>query len=152
MERSIVIDAPRERVWKALTTAETFGTWFGADLQGETFAVGKRTRGRIRMAGLEHVWFDVLVERMEAPSLFVWRWHPYAIDPETDYSTETPTQVSIRLDDAPGNATRVQVTESGFDALPRHRWSDAFRANNNGWDFQLDNLTRHVATQNRTPA
>lgn len=30
IERSIHIDAPRSRVWRALSNAEEFGNWFGA--------------------------------------------------------------------------------------------------------------------------
>ena len=69
IERSVVIDAPRERVWRALSNAETFGRWFGANLDGQTFAPGQRARGRITHAGYEHVYFDVIVERMEPQQL-----------------------------------------------------------------------------------
>lgn len=34
IERSIVINAPRDRVWRALSNAEEFGTWFGVKLEG----------------------------------------------------------------------------------------------------------------------
>ena len=33
IERSIVIDAPRERVLRVLSDAGEFGAWFGANLQ-----------------------------------------------------------------------------------------------------------------------
>jgi len=36
IERKVVIDAPRERVWRALANAETFGEWFGATHYGVT--------------------------------------------------------------------------------------------------------------------
>ncbi len=47
IERTIVINTPRERVWQALSDAEKFGTWFGAKLDGQAFTPGKRTRGQI---------------------------------------------------------------------------------------------------------
>ena len=42
IERSIVIQAPRARVWQALSDAETFGLWFGCDLRGQRFVAGQR--------------------------------------------------------------------------------------------------------------
>ncbi len=145
IERSVLIEAPRERVWRALSNAEEFGSWFGADLKGQVFAQGQRARGRITVAGYEHVWFDVAVERIEPPALFSYRWHPYAVDAAVDYSTEEPTLVTFTLADAPGNATLLTVTETGFDKVPPNRRFEAFRMNSRGWEGQLANIVRHVA-------
>ena len=145
IERSVVIDAPRERVWRALSNAETFGRWFGANLDGQTFAPGQRARGRITHAGYEHVYFDVIVERMEPQQLLSYRWHPYAIDPAVDYSREPATLVTFSLQDAPGNSTLLTVVESGFDQVPPHRRLEAFRMNSRGWDAQIANIVRHVS-------
>ena len=68
IERSIQIDAPRSRVWRALANAEEFGNWFGANLKGQAFAPGQRVQGPITIAGYEHVVFDVVIERIEALS------------------------------------------------------------------------------------
>lgn len=144
IERSVLIEAPRERVWRALTDAGEFGAWFGANLSGQAFAPGQRVRGPITIKGFEHVEFDVVTERIEPQHLFSYRWHPYAVDASVDYTQETPTLVTFTLDDAPGNATRLTVVESGFDNVPPHRRLEAFRANGNGWDAQLRNIARHV--------
>ena len=146
IERTITIQAPRERVWRALSNAEAFGTWFGAKLAGETFEPGKRTRGQITICGHEQIWFDVVVERMEPPDLFSFRWHPYPVDPAVDYSAEEPTLVTFTLADAPGNGTLLTVVESGFDKVPPHRRMEAFRMNNQGWAAQLGNIAKHAST------
>ena len=39
---------------------------------------------------------------MEPERLFTFRWHPYAIDPEVDYSAEPKTLVEFRLEEADG--------------------------------------------------
>jgi uncharacterized protein YndB with AHSA1/START domain len=145
IERSIVINAPRERVWRALSSAEEFGTWFGANLKGQTFAPGQRARGPITFAGYEHVSFDVVVERVEPQHLFSYRWHPYAVDPAVDYSKEQPTLVTFTLKDAPGNGTLLTIVESGFDNVPPHRRVEAFRMNTRGWETQMDCIVRHVS-------
>lgn len=144
IERSIVVQAPRERVWQMLSNAETFGRWFGADLKGQTFTPGKVTRGPITIKGYTHVMFDVKVERVEPQSVLAWRWHPYAVDPKVDYSAEEPTLVTWTLQDAPNGATLVKTVESGFDKVPPHRRLEAFRMNSGGWDGQLDNIRRHA--------
>ncbi len=145
IERSVVINAPRERVWRALANPEEFGTWFGANLQGQTFAPGQRTRGQITISGFEHVLFDVVVERIEPQDLFSYRWHPYAVDPAVDYEKEQPTLVTFTLKDAPGNGTLLTVRESGFDNVPPHRRLEAFRMNSHGWEAQIDNIVRYVS-------
>ena len=144
IERSVVINAPRDRVWRALADAETFGTWFGANLKGQSFAPGQRARGAMTICGHEHMFFDVIVERVEPQRLFSYRWHPYAIDPAVDYSKEQPTLVALMLKDAPGNGTLLTVVESGFDNVPPHRRLEAFRMHGSGWDAQLANIVRHV--------
>ena len=80
IEKQVVLRAPRARVWRALTDAAEFGTWFGVRLEG-AFAPGARVKGRITTKGYEHVTLDVTVERLEPERLFSYRWHPYAVDP-----------------------------------------------------------------------
>ena len=144
IERSVVINAPRERVWRALSNAEEFGTWFGVNLTSQTFTPGRSIRGPITYKGYEHVIWEVSIERVEPPDLLSFRWHPYAIDPKTDYSKEEPTLVTFTLKDAPGKATMLTVVESGFDKVPPHRRLDAFRMNSRGWSAQMENIVRHV--------
>ncbi len=145
IERSVIINAPRERVWLALSNAEKFGTWFGANLAGQTFTPGQRTRGPITICGHEHIFFDAVIERIEPQSAFAFRWHPYPIDSAVDYSKEDPTLVTFTLEDAPGAATLLTVVESGFDKVPPQRRLEAFRMNSAGWEGQLRNIVRHVS-------
>ena len=145
IERSIVINAPRERVWRALSNAEEFGTWFGTNLEGQSFAPGLRARGRVTACGHEDAWFDIIVDRVEPQNLFSYRWHPAAIDPTVDYTLEEPTLVTFTLKDAPGNGTQLTIVESGFDKVPPQRRLDAFRMNGHGWDRQIINIGNHVS-------
>lgn len=147
IERSLVINAPRARVWRALTDAEEFGTWFGTNLKGQAFVPGQRTRGQKTSDGKEHLWFDIVIERIEPQDLLSYRWHPYSLDPAVDYTNEEPTLVTFTLKDAPGNATLVTVVESGFDRVPPQRRMEAFRMNTRGWEIQMKRLEQHVATQ-----
>lgn len=144
IERTIVINAPRERVWQALSDAEKFGTWFGAKLEGQAFVPGKRTRGQITSKGYEHIVFEVMVDQVEPQELLSFRWHPYPIDQNVDYTQEEPTLVTFTLKDAPGDATLLTVVESGFDKVPPQRRAEAYRMNSGGWEAQLKNIDRYA--------
>ena len=143
IEKEIVMRAPRSRVWRALTDAREFGRWFRADIKDD-FVAGRPARGRITHPGYEHVAFEVEVERIEPERLFSFRWHPYAVDPNKDYSKEPATLVVFELDEVP-EGTRLRVTESGFDLIPAERRAEAFRMNSGGWEGQVKNIARHVA-------
>lgn len=143
IEKKIVLRAPRARVWRALTDATEFGTWFRVKLETE-FALGKSASGNITYPGYEHVRFTATVERMDAERLFAFRWHPAAIDPAVDYSTEPTTLVEFRLDEV-SEGTQLTVVESGFDRIPAARRAEAFRMNSDGWAEQLTNIRAHVA-------
>jgi len=145
IERSIVINASRDRVWRALTNAEDFGTWFGADLKGQSFTPGQRVRVLNTGCGHEDVWFDVIIDRIEPKDLFSYRWHPYSVDPDVDYTKEERTLVTFTLQDAPDNSTLLTVVESGFDNIPPHRRLEAFPMHTQGWDAQLNNIAKHVS-------
>lgn len=142
IEKSIELRVPRSRVWRALTDAQEFGTWFGVRMEG-AFLPGARLRGRITHPGYEHVVMDIQIERMEPERHFSWRWHPHAVEPGVDYSKEEPTLVVFDLVDIPGG-TRLTVVESGFDKVPLARRAEAYRMNNGGWEEQLRRIQRHV--------
>lgn len=145
IETRIEVNAPRSRVWRAVSSAREFGTWFNAQIDGE-FVAGTTVRGRITSKGYEHLQLDLAVERIEPERYFSYRWHPYAIDPQVDYSTEPTTLVEFRLDEiAGGRGTAVTIIESGFDRIPLARRAEAYRMNDKGWTGQAKNLAKYVA-------
>ena len=144
IERKILLNAPRSRVWRALTNAEDFGSWFGVALKGKRFIAGERVQGNVSYPGYEHVVLEILIERVEPESLLSWRWHPAAIEPNVDYSREPTTLVVFELQEVQ-NGTLLRVVESGFDKVPPARRLEAFRLNSEGWDEQMSNIKKHVA-------
>jgi uncharacterized protein YndB with AHSA1/START domain len=147
IERSILINATRARVWRALSNAEEFGAWFGVNLAGQIFAPGVRARGQLTHCGHEDIVFDALIERIEPEDVLSFHWHPYAVDPAIDYAQEQPTLVTFTLADAPGDAILLTVVESGFDKVPPQRRRQAFEMNSGGWEAQLKNIARHAGSQ-----
>jgi uncharacterized protein YndB with AHSA1/START domain len=142
IEKQIELNAPVSRVWKALTNHKEFGTWFRVSLEGP-FVPGKPTRGHITHPGYEHLVWEAVVQKMEPEKLFSFTWHPYAIDPKTDYSSEPPTLVEFRLEKT-AEGTLLTLTESGFDKIPAHRCDLAFRMNEGGWAQQMKNIEAHL--------
>ncbi len=142
IERTIDIQAPIERVWRALTDHREFGAWFRVKLDGP-FVPGALATGQITHPGFEHVRWEARIVAIEAPHRFAFTWHPYAVDPAVDYSREEPTLVEFRLVSR-GAGTHLTVTESGFDKIPAHRRDEALRMNSGGWTAQVENIRVHV--------
>ena len=145
IEKRIELRAPVARVWRALTDAGEFGSWFRVKLAGP-FVAGQVAEGQITHPGYEHVRWRAHIQKIEPERLFSFTWHPYGIDPKVDYSQETPTLVEFRLEPLPGG-TLLALTESGFEHVPAHRRDEAFRMNESGWTQQMRNIESHVARQ-----
>ncbi|AXS42501.1 SRPBCC family protein [Breoghania sp. L-A4] len=143
IERSIDIAAPVSRVWRALTDHTEFGAWFGVALDGP-FVPGEKSTGHMTISGYEHIAWDAVVVAVEPERLFSFTWHPYAVDPEIDYSAEPSTLVEFHLEPA-DSGTRLLVRETGFDKIPKGRRLEALRMNGQGWTFQMKNIQEHVA-------
>jgi uncharacterized protein YndB with AHSA1/START domain len=143
IEKRIELRAPRSRVWRALTDHREFGKWFGVRID-VPFVVGKPAQGQITIPGYEHIRWEAVVQRMEPERLFSFTWHPYAKDPDKDYSQETPTLVEFQLEET-ADGTLLRLTESGFERIPADRRAEAFRMNDGGWAAQMKNIEKHVA-------
>ena len=143
IEKQVVLRAPRARVWRAIVNAEEFGEWFRVKLEG-AFVEGATIRGKITYPGYEHVSMALQIDRIEPEHYFAYRWHPYAVDPSVDYSSEATTLVEFRLDDSDGG-TLLTIVESGFDQIPLARRDKALRMNDQGWAEQTRNIERHVS-------
>ena len=143
IEKSIELKAPVSRVWRALTDHQEFGEWFEVKLDGP-FVPGKVSAGRVTYPGYEHIKFELVTQKLEPERFFAFSWHPYAIDPNVDYSNEPSTLVEFRLE-SKDKSTVLYLAESGFDALPKDRRFEAFRKNEEGWTEQMQNIEEYLA-------
>lgn len=152
--KSIDLAAPLERVWKAIADSSAFGAWFGIAFDGP-FVAGKPCRGTIvptrvdpevaaMQAPHQGTPVEFFVDRIEAPRLFSFRWHPFAIDREADYSNEPTTLIEFTLEEI-ARGTRLRITESGFDQIPLERRAKAFAANEGGWEHQTKLVEKYLA-------
>jgi uncharacterized protein YndB with AHSA1/START domain len=146
IEKKILLHAPLKRIWRAVSDSKEFGTWFGMKLDGP-FKPGAQMRGVIVPTTVdpdvaagqkkyEGKPIELTIERMEPERLFSFRWHPFGLDPDVDYSVEPTTLVVFTLEEV-GNGVMLTVTESGFDQIPIARRAKAFTANEQGWSKQM---------------
>ena len=97
IERKVLLKAPRARVWRALSDAAEFGSWFGVDFKGKSFVAGKQVRGMVTYPGFEHVTMEITIERVVPERLLSWRWHPAAIDPKSGLLARTHDTGRFRI-------------------------------------------------------
>jgi uncharacterized protein YndB with AHSA1/START domain len=144
IEKHVDLKAPMSRVWRALTDAEQFGAWFGVKFDGP-FVPGKVAKGRFTIPNFTHLVGDFHIERIDQPAgVFTFRWHPFAIEPNVDYSAEPLTTVAFTLTETTAGS-HLQITEAGFDALPAERRAKAFASNTEGWSIQSKHITEYLA-------
>jgi uncharacterized protein YndB with AHSA1/START domain len=142
IDRTIEIDAPPERVWRALTDAGELSAWFQVTIEG---AITQGADAWMTLVHPEHagqrfrVWFIELTP----PRRLVWQWHPGAIDPAVDYSREPRTTVTFVLEKS-GRGTRLTVSETGFDEISLARRAKVHSDNSQGWTEVLVWLQRYV--------
>src|SRR5438132_974494 len=138
IEKTILLRAPSDRVWRAISDWKEFGSWFGVEFDGP-FVAGTRVTGRIvptkvdaEVAKAQEPYagmaFECSIERIEPMRLFSFRWHPFAVDSGVDYSAEPTTLVAFELQEVTGG-TKLTITESGFDGIPLERRAKAFASN-----------------------
>ncbi|HWX38857.1 MAG TPA: SRPBCC family protein [Candidatus Sulfotelmatobacter sp.] len=154
IEKKILLLAPRERVWRAISDAKAFGSWFGVAFDGP-FAEGARLNAKIvpttvdaEVAKMQEPYagkaFEWTVERIEPMQRISFRWHPYAVEEGVDYSKEPTTLIEFELAEAPGGVL-LTITESGFDQIPLARRAKAFKANEGGWEMQTRLIEKYLA-------
>lgn len=153
IEKKIVLRASVTRVWRAISDAKAFGTWFGVEFDGP-FVAGARLTGKITPTKVDaevakmqepHAGtpFEITVDRIEPERFFSFRWHPFAIDASKDYASEPTTLVAFELEEVDGG-TLLTVTESGFHDVPLERRVEAFKANEGGWEHQTKLVEKYV--------
>lgn len=154
IEKEVVLRAPLDRVWRAISDADEFGQWFGVRFDGP-FVAGASVTGVITPTtvdedvaraqephvGMSDTWQIVAVEPRRR---LAFRWHPYAVEAGADYSQEPTTLVEFTLTET-ADGVLLRIVESGFDAIPAERRVAAFEANSEGWAKQTELVRKYLA-------
>jgi uncharacterized protein YndB with AHSA1/START domain len=156
IEKQVLLRAPLDRVWRAISEAEEFGRWFGVRFDGPLVA-GTSVTATITPTtvdadvaklqephtGVESTWQIVAVEPQRR---FAYRWQPCAGEP--DIEQEPTTLVEFTLAEGP-DGVLLTIVESGFDALSEARRSSAFEADADGWAKQVELVRKYLALGQR---
>jgi uncharacterized protein YndB with AHSA1/START domain len=126
IERSIWIDAPRERVWQAVIDPVQIAAWFapGIDFLQTDKTISIQLNGEY-VAVAE-------IEVIDPPNQLTTRNLPDR--------TKTTTYKLVEE----GKGTRFTVIESGFENLPAEERQPSFDQDMNGWGLALENLKAYM--------
>jgi uncharacterized protein YndB with AHSA1/START domain len=151
IEKRVLLRAPLERVWRAISDAEEFGRWFGVRFDGP-FVAGTSVTATISPTTVD----SAVAKRQEAHEGVTSRWQIVAVEPrrrlayrwhpcpgEPDIEQEPTTLVEFTLAEHP-DGVLLTITESGFEAIPEARRGRAFEANTEGWAIQTDMVRRYI--------
>lgn len=144
IEKSILLSAAPDRVWRALSDAAEFGRWFRAEVTGE-MREGAVLGCRSLYPGTEHMRWDMYIHVMEPNRRLVWDWpafDPSAFPDDPDSNARLTVEIAIAPE---GDSTRLTLRESGFADLPEGPALAVWQRNEGGWTMQLDNIAAHVA-------
>jgi uncharacterized protein YndB with AHSA1/START domain len=141
IEREVVIEAPVARVWELVTEAEHLGRWFG-DAGAE---VDLRPGGAMELRWSEYGTSRGLIEAVEAPRLFAFRWAPFKDPGGVDPTDGNSTRVEFTLREE-GQSTRLRVVESGFETLAtsEEQRRENLDGNTEGWRMELGELQEYA--------
>ena len=126
IKRSIWINAPRERVWKAVTEPEQIAAWFAP---GTSFKM-ENNNVSILMGDqyVDVAWIEVI----EAPRQLTTRGLPDKLI-ATTYLLEEEN-----------GGTRFTVIESGLESLPAEEREKHLEQDTAGWELALGNLNAYI--------
>lgn len=129
--RTVWINASPQRVWRVLTEADLVSQWFG-----DRTSIDLRPGGAMQLWWREHGTFHAVVDTVDEPKTFAYRW---CLDADTPVADGASTLVMFTLT-PDGDATRLTVTESGLADLPAGVREQRYRENTQGWDGGLPEL------------
>jgi uncharacterized protein YndB with AHSA1/START domain len=137
IERDVLIDASRERVWEVLTNAGHVARWFGASAE-----IDLHPGGHARFGWPDEAVFEAVVDRVERPSAFSYRW---AREAGTEPGKGTGTLVEFTLTEVP-TGTLLRVVETGFASLDLNQAEQGQAAEGNrlGWSDELAQLKEYA--------
>lgn len=137
IHKSLVINAPLEKVWPMISTKDGILRWFCEEMEGE-FAVGEQPTFIFIMSNGDRFRGRVRVETLTAKNYMAYRWRPSDAS-EEPIDTKTSTLVEFKLTDQ-GETTKLDMIESDFDRIPEASRQKSISDNTEGWVSELGEL------------
>ncbi len=133
VRRTILIAAPIEKVWSAVTEPEHISKWFG-----QTKLDGKDVGSQGTISWPEHRAVPVRIEALDEPRMVAYRWNnDDARGQDLQVEEDHSTVFTFTLEPVP-EGTQLTLVETGFeDTSDPAALVDDHRQ---GWDAELDKL------------
>ena len=138
IEREVLIDAPVEVVWSAITEPDQISQWFADRVELDAVPGGRGLMIFGDQGG------PLVVQDVDRPTRFSFRWnHPHDEEPAAGNSL----LVEFTLVSEGAEQTRLHVVESGLELLP---WPDSEKdryaeEHNGGWLTFITRLAEMLA-------
>jgi uncharacterized protein YndB with AHSA1/START domain len=148
IEREVVIGAPIERVWSALTEPKSVSAWFS---NHEDVTIDLRPGGVMTLSHGDYGTFQTVIVSVSPPHVFSFRWA--SAHPDVLATEENSTLVEFTLKATP-EGTVLRVVESGFDELeiPADRVAHAgYESHSEGWTEVIAVFAEYVRANTETP-
>ncbi len=126
VEKVLELDAPVERVWRAITDPAELANWFGDEAE-----VDLRPGGNAFMIWKGHGRYSMRIEEVDPPRRLVWSW---VHEPDVAFEDAPSTRVQWTLATRDDGGTTLRLHETGF-RTDLHRGQ-----NDEGWDAELGEL------------
>ncbi len=137
IEREVIIEASRERVWEVLTDPQHIAGWFGDKAE-----IDLRPGGKAAFGWTEHGTHRAIIDRVDPPSLLSYRW---ARDTDVEPASGGATLVEFTLTEIFAG-TLLRVVETGFASLhvSEPEQDKAVEENTQGWQSELAELKEYA--------
>jgi uncharacterized protein YndB with AHSA1/START domain len=139
VERSIWIDASRERVWKAITDPEQIEQWFSPGTKWRTTETEAGTQLSVYDPESDSDMYIQIVELVEPPYRLITRTNPEP--PEAIHTT------TWSLEEENGG-TRLLLTYTGYEQEPEETRHPNIEQNAFGFGMMLENLKANIEGAN----
>ena len=137
IEREVLIEASRERVWAVLTDPQHIAGWFG-----DAAEMDLRPGGKAAFGWQEHGTHRAVIDRVEPLDFLSYRW---ARDTEVEPAQGNSTLVEFTLTEVFAG-TLLRVVETGFASLhgTEQDQDKAAQQNTEGWQSELADLKEYA--------
>jgi uncharacterized protein YndB with AHSA1/START domain len=133
VERSIWINAPRERVWQAITDPQQLDKWYATHYRWDIPVL--RVGAQVTFHNSDTEILHATIELLDPLREWRLRWDPVE---------QGVVLVTTFLLEEENGGTRATISESGYETLPedqRQAWVDSI---NSGYTMSMENLKAHV--------
>lgn len=134
IEREMILNAPIQKVWDAITNPVSLTQWFG-----DRADIPKLAEGEPLTFGWDDDVCKGMIQTVREPNIFAFRWQSSRLGKTAEFDERYTTLVTYTLKSVP-EGTHLHMLETGFARLPEAISGVAHDDNTSGWTIELQEL------------